>query len=383
MMALLLLVGACDGNREGETPEPDRPQRAAALALTIDGEFGAIQSVAVDRAGRIYAADVISQEIRVFSPAGDPLPSIGRKGRGPGEFTGLYDVVVARGDSLFAFDPIQQRVSVYAIRDSAALAYTTDVSFRLGKRASYSLLVPSSGGMILQYATPFGNHNLDAHREVVVRVLDHRGALVKDSLLVIPDREFLVTRSPQYGYSVSPLPFGRQPVLRLGADDRLYYGWSDSLAIGIYSLHGRRVGRIGARRPAVRVDEEDLRALSGSYEAAFVRRLLQKARDEGKIPSTRPAFKDFLVDERGAVWVNLLTQDDIQVGGDHGLRYTGAPGRARDRSLWWVFDADGKHATTVTFPRDVTLHVIRGHDAYGVVTDDLGVQRIVRYRIPG
>ncbi|HEX7243553.1 MAG TPA: 6-bladed beta-propeller [Longimicrobiaceae bacterium] len=353
----------------------------AGRTLAIDGEFGSVRSVAVDRAGRIYVADGTSQEIRVFAPDGDPLRTVGRRGRGPGEYTHLQDVVVARGDSLFALDIALQRVSVYSLGRSPALAYTINVPARLGKGAGYSLLVPAGGGVVVQYAPAINAGSLDARREIVLRRLDRRGSVVADSILVVPDRELLVTRDPQYGYSVGLLPFGRRPLLRMGADDRLYYGWSDSLAVGVYSLDGARVGRIGAPHPAPRVTDDDLRTLLGSYQTELGRSLLRKALDEGKVPSTKPAFKDFLVDDRGRVWINVVTGEDVQVSGDDGLRYAAMPGRDDRGSPWWVFDRAGKRVAALALPRNVTLHVVRGTDAYGVETDDLGVQRIVRYRV--
>lgn len=384
-VALGLLFSACETARVGIAPAEGDPEIAAERTLAIDGEFGSIQAVAVDGTGRIFAADRMAQQIHVFSPAGAPLVSVGRKGRGPGEYTGIQDVVAARGDSLFVLDAILQRVSVYSTENSPAeLAYTTDVSSRLPGRATGSLLLPSTGGMVLQYTVPFSESNLDTRREIVVRRLDGRGALLKDSLLVAPDREFLTTRDPQYGYSVSHLPFGRTSILRLGTDDRLYYGWSDSLAIEVYSLDGARVRRIAAPYEPSRVTQEDWRALLDSYESEFPRKLMQRAFDGGKIPSTKPAFKDFLVDDRGRAWISVVTSEDVQVSSEVGLRYAGMPGRtaSEDGSPWWVLDRNGERVATVTFPRNAALHAIRDEHAYGVETDALGVQRIVRYRIP-
>lgn len=381
-IALLLFLSACASPGDDDAGSE---VEAVALrqALTIDAEFGEVQGLAVDASGRIYVADAMTHAIRVFSPAGEPLGSVGRRGRGPGEFTRLQDVVVARGDSLFALDIALQRVTAYSLGDLPSLAYTTDVSSRSGGSASYSLLVPASGGFVVQYTTPFASENLDARREIVLRRVDGRGGVVTDSLLVVPDRESLVTRSPQYGYSVGSMPFGRRPVLRLGGDDRLYYGWSDSLAVGIYSLDGERVDRVGGEHPAHRVTQPDLDALLGSFSTDFSRQLLRGAIDGGRVPTTKPAFKDFLVDDRGRVWVNVVTGDDTQVSSDQGLRYVSRNGEGGDGgdSPWWVFDRDGKRVAEVSLPHGVALHVVRGTEAYGIETDSLGVQRVVRYRI--
>ena len=51
--------------------------------------------VAVDTEGRIYAADSFLDRIQVFSPEGEYLRTIGRRGRGPGEFDRPAFITVA------------------------------------------------------------------------------------------------------------------------------------------------------------------------------------------------------------------------------------------------------------------------------------------------
>jgi hypothetical protein len=48
--------------------------------------FGVIAQVATDPAGNVYLLDRQLSEVRVFSPEGDYLRTIGREGEGPGEF---------------------------------------------------------------------------------------------------------------------------------------------------------------------------------------------------------------------------------------------------------------------------------------------------------
>ncbi|MBI4720940.1 MAG: 6-bladed beta-propeller, partial [Chitinivibrionia bacterium] len=48
--------------------------------------FGVISGVATDKNGAVYLLDTQLNDIKVFSPAGEYLRSIGREGEGPGEF---------------------------------------------------------------------------------------------------------------------------------------------------------------------------------------------------------------------------------------------------------------------------------------------------------
>ncbi len=52
------------------------------------GQMGIIHGIAVDAAGRIYAADASNRRISVFSPSGSYLYAFGSQGNGVGEFTG-------------------------------------------------------------------------------------------------------------------------------------------------------------------------------------------------------------------------------------------------------------------------------------------------------
>ena len=47
--------------------------------------FASISGLAVDDAGRIYVLDRQANELRIFSPEGGHIRSVGRPGEGPGE----------------------------------------------------------------------------------------------------------------------------------------------------------------------------------------------------------------------------------------------------------------------------------------------------------
>src|SRR5689334_21313768 len=56
--------------------------------------FGDVRGIRTDGEGRIYVADVLAMKVRVFSPAGEHLRSLGERGRKPGEFRDItcFDV---------------------------------------------------------------------------------------------------------------------------------------------------------------------------------------------------------------------------------------------------------------------------------------------------
>jgi sugar lactone lactonase YvrE len=83
--------------------------------------FSQIAFIETDGNGNIYVLDYPAQEVRVFSPTGDYLRTIGRKGLGPGEFSDAYGMAwdaqqrlwVIGGARYSVFDRTGQLVGTY------------------------------------------------------------------------------------------------------------------------------------------------------------------------------------------------------------------------------------------------------------------------------
>ena len=67
-------------------------------------QFAEIADVSITPGGTIYVADRDDPRIRVFSSAGHPVRSFGRRGQGPGEFTGIEKLFPAADGSLAIVD---------------------------------------------------------------------------------------------------------------------------------------------------------------------------------------------------------------------------------------------------------------------------------------
>jgi len=95
--------------------------------------FGRVMSLAVDGDGRIYVADSQGSDIRVFSPRGECVRTIGRSGEGPGEFRLLAGIAWQPPGFLWAIDSIRERFTVF---DSLGTVLATH-PLRLGRAASH------------------------------------------------------------------------------------------------------------------------------------------------------------------------------------------------------------------------------------------------------
>lgn len=83
---------------------------------SLDGPsdaFGRIRAVALDRSDRLYVADDLNHEVRVFEFDGQLVRIIGREGEGPGEFRDPWGVAIDDADTLLVWDQNLARFSVF------------------------------------------------------------------------------------------------------------------------------------------------------------------------------------------------------------------------------------------------------------------------------
>jgi hypothetical protein len=385
-LLLLLLSAGCARDDAGDEGEPlaldALPVWTLELEETFDGEFGRIAALAVDSRDRVYVADAMRQQIDVYGPRAEHLATVGGRGGGPGEFTGLRDLAVGRADSLYALDVQSQRVSIFATDGQLRLAGTLPLT-RQGSMANYQILLPAAGGLLVPYTVPATEETADNERRMIYRLVHGTDRADSREVLQIPERDFLVTRDPSFGFSIGSMPYGREPFVRLGPDDLLYYAWSEDLHIRRYNLQGNEISTIQLRVPRAPVQDADVRTLIDSYGsdpfAQIATAQLQRAHSEGRLPRTRPVLKNLLVDEHSRIWVNLLTADDVMMSTPSGMAYRGRDAAATSR--WVVLDAEGKPIAAMVVPHALSIRAVRGDRAWGIAMDDLGVERVVRYAV--
>lgn len=318
--------------------------------------FGGGLRVAVDSRGRIYVGDWMNRTIQVFGSDGEPRSTVGRSGRGPGEFTGVHQIVAGRGDSLYVFDANQLRLSVYAPGETPELSYTVRLATAPELGRPYGFFVPR------QAADDF----LFAYRHVASgTVRMHRvnaaGEVAEEPILV-GEAHSSVQRVGKAGGGVrvtktSPL-FGREPLLGLTPDDRLYYGWSERVDFNFYDLSGRWIRMFKSSAPNLPVTDEDV-----EYELRGASETRRNALRGQEHADTKPAIDAILVDDELRIWTRRFTSD---------------PGIRR----WWVtpHGVTGKSAI-FELPEHVDIQVVRDGYAYAASEDAVGFPIVVRYRI--
>ncbi len=74
--------------------------------------IGTTGGVDVDRDGQIYVVEAHDYQIRIYSPGGTLLRTMGRQGQGPGEFQSIPRIGVA-GDTVWAIETGPQRITLF------------------------------------------------------------------------------------------------------------------------------------------------------------------------------------------------------------------------------------------------------------------------------
>ncbi len=88
--------------------------------------------------------------------------------------------------------------------------------------------------------------------------------------------------------------------------------------------------------------------------------------DWSRIPSTKPAFDDFVIDDAGYLWVQMIAENE------------------KEARLFDVFDPAGRYLGEVLAPFPVDFNpapIFRDGYMYAVTEDELEVPFMVRARI--
>lgn len=344
-LSLLVLPG-CAGDADDTRWSIEHGALSLSETMRVsDGDgfyLGEIYDVAVRSDGRIYVADGQAGHVKVFGPEGTLRDSIGRRGGGPGEFRrGPTQVTLARGDSLYVLDAYAREVSVFGPNHEFVRG------FSISGGVPEQLFVPErqSGFAAVQQQ---GRHSM-------IQRLDATGIPV-ETLVPAPPPDWHLERTSGVPRTVA-IPYSRSSHFAIGPSDHYHYGWNDSLAITAFGVDGTPTDSLEIPFEPVPVTTEDrarkLEALPPNAPTAEIRQ---------RIPSTKPAFGHFLVDDEGRYWF-------------------GRPTSQPDSIEWWVADPDRRQVATATLPAsEYFLTVARGH-VYVRSTNEEGAPVLVQYRV--
>lgn len=363
-LMLTLASGGCARAQDTAQAFPEAAERrAAAIPVReiarsqVDTLFQQVTGLDVDSRGRVYVGDWFTARVAVLDSAARLVGTVGQRGLGPGEFRAIRGVQVLPGDSVLVYDPNAARLSVFAPGQTRP-AYVVNVGAAAGSVPFHLHRTRANDAFLAMFRPAFRSD--DTARAVErLRVLEPDGRPRGEPIRSYPARGFLRV-GDRNSFAVAPDPFGREGLYALGADDRIHYLWSDSLAVETLDLRGRRTGGFSIPYRAPRVESADVEAALQGMPPDMVRVFRPALQDS--LPERWPAARAILSGPDGQLWIGLHTP----------------AGEPRE---WAVFTDAGRYLGSVFLPRGTELHAVRGRQLYGVEKDADDVPHVVIYRM--
>ena len=344
--------------------------------------FGTVGSIAVNDDHTVYILDTQAQEIRVFDSTGTYIETLGRRGEGPGELSHAEAIALLPDGRLVVRDPGNSRVQVYGPGPGetaewgyrATTAYTDEPMYtdargrtllvtRDQSREDFAWQIVFLGpdGTPLDTVAPPSS-------DYVQPTLTAENSIGNASNTV----SSIVPFSPNFAWALHP---GGHFLTGLATEYRIELGRDDGVL------------RIERDYDPVRVRDDERR---------FVREMItQEMRNTQPnwswngppLPDSKPPFLQLHPGRDGRIWALAWPRlQFLDLGGDE-QDPSGAPPGPMMIPLWTsydVFEEDGAFLGTVQVPEGfsaIPVPVFDGDHVWAVERDELGVERVVRYRI--
>lgn len=331
-------------------------------------EIGQPSSLAVDDEGRVYVVDSKPAVIKVFSPEGALVRTIGREGEGPGEFRAGF--VAVRGGHIALQDPELGRTSVWDTAGTflrswrSSCCYYSDIQIDRQNR----IHVPSAFGRAKgkpPRGVPYVRWSLEGDNLDSVWV-PHRepGKVWKISIKGSDGDDVMAM--------VLPIPLQPDVKSALHPEGGIIHGWT-----GAYWLTRSPAGSDSARvfgrlwTPEAISDDRRKAAVDARVKQVsegYGEENARSAFNLADVPATLPAFSTVQVDQSGRVWVrrHAVTVADTA------------------RTAYEVFDSTGAYLGPVSVPLMIPEYGLQAWTRDGLVAmveDGDGRPTVVRFRL--
>ena len=343
----------------GWSPE-EAPTFVEELVIgTLDGEgayqFSTIISVAVDPSGNIYALDFQRREVKVFDPEGRHLRTMGRSGSGPGEL-GLSAALLMRGDTVGVVDVGNRRVQWFGPDG----VQSGNVPIPVGVLAVQTLA--TEPGFIAQH--------LNIPESTILGSLLPNGLLVRysatgevsDTVVTLPAIETIRVDGPT---AFTLVVGGANPVWTV-AHGKVLTAKSTEMRISVWDRSGELTRIFDLDVPLILISKEREEQLRRAADGLLgtLRNAPGITLGETEFHPYFPAIASIVEGPSGTIWVNRIVDE------------------AGGVTEWIVFDGEGKFLGILPADTFTPLRAV-GDLVYGVRTDDLGVNYLVRGRLEG
>lgn len=360
------------------------PEAQPSVGLRLGGadaegatSFVGVSAVSVGPAGAIYVLDDGRADVTVFDESGAFVRTIGRRGEGPGEFA-----TVARmgflADTIWVQDWLRQVTHYFAADGSVygTRRLTIELDSVRFNRPTLPTTLLETGAMLVE-GEPRSTEPPSAVGPVLLLgpTGERRDTLIARSVwrgrIPIPRVGTLRVSPIEEHALVAFDPQGRRVVIVMRADHPSP-AEAGTVTIQVWNAAGMRLvdERITglAHRPVRRGDRD--RVIQQATEA-LERTLRQLPELRSVIPDPNSTVRQVLTFPATHPPVNAAR---VATDGTIWLRLTSPP----DRNTWLVTDERARPRQIVRLPPNVMFHDAANDRVWGVLTDSLDVQYVVR-----
>ena len=339
--------------------------------------FGSIGSIAVDDDLNVYVLDEQAQHIRVFDSAGVYLRTLGRRGEGPGEFGSAEAIALLPDGRLVVRDPGNQRIEVFGPGGGR----TEQWGYNAGNMYfGRSPLVTDASGRTFLSTRDLSREGFVMH----IVVFGPDGTPV--DTLAEPSSDYDAPTMSAMGRSMllrRVVPFSPEFLWTIHLSGHFLTGLSAEYRIELRRDDG--VLRIERAGDPVPVHEEE-RASTREFLEGNMRNTQPDWNWNGPpIPQHKPFFYELLAGRDGRIWVRLATEAyPVENESYDAEDPSSRPVVWREPLRYDVFEPDGTYLGVVVPPDGFEYYkapVFDGDHVWAVTQDELGVERVVRYRI--
>jgi hypothetical protein len=331
----------------------DRPEDQLLHAVTT----------ALGLAGGGFVIANAGAELRFYDAGGEFVRAVGRRGRGPGEFATISSVHRLR-DSLVVFDRSLLRYTILGMSGEPGRTVNLPAP---GRYTPISIGPTSPAAMVLRMRPVSAPSTVGGRRrrdDIIVRfTLDPP---VVDTVGVFPGAEDLTIATGSIsGTTAAPFGWSLIGVVRRGD---ILLAYTEGFHVHVYDARGILRARFGRRfEPApvtqARIDSFLRVRREAQYSSERGRRVMDAFLETVTFPPTHPVLDAILVDADDNTWVRHATPD------------------TEEQRSWSVFDPDGAWLGTIDTPGGLRITDIGDEYVLGVVTDELGVNFVVKHRL--
>ena len=345
--------------------------------------FGNVYAIAVDDSRQVYVLDSQAEHVRVFDAEGTHLRTLGGRGEGPGELQGAASVAVLSDGRVLVQEVAGFLIEVYGPdgRHLEQWAYN-----------SAGIIIPQKpmavdrNGRI--HVTVAGSSPSRFAFEQVVRLGPdgtHLETLVPPGGDFEPPSVTVRFAHPIAGHETGPqpLPLTARHYWTTHPGGHFLSGISTDYRIDLARDEG--VLRIERAWEPIAIPEAER-----DHHRERVTRNIRRMQDDWSwngppLPETRPPFRGLVAGRDGTIWVQLWTEARSVANEQHN-----PDNPFSDEVIWEspvrydVFGPDGTYLGALTPPDDLLATpepIFDGDRVWAVARDELGVQRVVRYRI--